>query len=225
MQAALRLLVPFLGDGLVDHGEQRVRQPGIEARRGRRPRQLAELARHDVILAKQQVENIKQRPAAGSELLRHHDQPDHRHPRPARLVGEPMPAPVSLGVVREQPREEGFERREIAALSGVRWRPVAVVDDQAIFHERRPRLVGTGLNRIDVGAQRMRHPDVDDGRLLEPAPRTLLHDGVGLHEAAQAGDRSHLAVNQRDDAAFAHERIGVIGVIHQHPIQRGRKAR
>src|SRR5262245_41690168 len=70
----------------------------------------------------------------------------------------------------------------------------------------------------------MTYPDIDDGRFLEPAPRAFFHDRVKLHEALQAPNRSYLAVNQRDDAAFAHEGIGVIGVIHQHPIEIGWKA-
>ena len=129
-------------------------------------------------------------------------------------------------VVWEQPREKGLRTVAISPpLGRVRRRPVAVVDDQAVFRERRPRLVGAGLDRIDVRPQRMRHPDIDDGRLLEPAPRAFFHDRVGLHEAAQAGDRAYLAVDQRDDAAFAHEGACVVGVIHQHPVEGGRKAR
>ena len=226
MQPPLRLLVPVLVDRLVDDGEQRVGQPGVEARRGRRSRQLAERARHDVVLAEQQVENVEQRPAAGPEFLRHHDHRDHRHPRPARLVGEPVPEPFPLRLVRERAARRRLSNVAISPpLGRVRRRPVAVEDDQAVFRERRPRLVGTALDRIDVRPQRMRHPVIDDGRLLEPAPRAFFHDRVGLHEAAQAGDRCHLAVDQRDDAAFAHERVGVVGVIHQHPVEGGRKAR
>ena len=226
MQPPPRLQVAVVVVRFVDDGDQRVGQPVVEVRSGRLSRQLAERARHDVVFAEQQFEDVEQRPAAGPELLRHHDDRDHRHPRPALLVSEPVPepvpAPLSSGNSRAKKVSNG---REIAAARRVRRRPVAVVDDQAVFRERRPRLVGTGLDRIDVRPQRMRHPGIDDGRLLEPAPRAFFHDRVGLHEAAQAGDRSYLAVNQRDDAAFAHERVCVIGVIHQHPVEGGRKAR
>src|SRR5215510_6945164 len=70
----------------------------------------------------------------------------------------------------------------------------------------------------------MTYPDIDDGRLLEPAPRAFFHDRVELHKALQAPDRSYLAVNQRDDATFAHEGVGVISVIHQHPVESSWKA-
>ena len=107
-------------------------------------RQLAERARHDVVFAEQQAENVEQRAAAGPELLRHHDDRDHRHPRPALLVSKPVPVPVSLGGVREQPREEGCKRREIAAFGGMRRRPVAIEDGQAVFRD-----VGRGLSERD----------------------------------------------------------------------------
>jgi hypothetical protein len=85
-------------------------------------------------------------------------------------------------------------------------------------------LVGTSLDGVDMRPRWMTYPDIDDGRFLEPAPRALFHDRVKLHEALQTPNRSYLAVNQRDDSAFAHEGISVIGVIHQHPIEGGRKA-
>jgi hypothetical protein len=59
----------------------------------------------------------------------------------------------------------------------------------------------------------MHHPGIDD-----------FYDRVGLHEAAQPRDRGYFAVHQRDDAAFAHEGVRVIGVIYQRPIEGGRKA-
>src|SRR5262249_55107060 len=71
----------------------------------------------------------------------------------------------------------------------------------------------------------MTYPDIDNGHFLEPTLRAFFHDRVRLHKALQARNRSYLAVNQRDDAAFAHEGIGVIGVIYQYPIEGGRKAR
>src|SRR5262245_19484272 len=72
--------------------------------------------------------------------------------------------------------------------------------------------------------QWMTHPDVDDGCLLEPAPRAFFHDRVGLHEATQARDRAYFAIYQRDYAAFAYEGTCVVGVIDQQPIEGGRKA-
>ena len=186
-----RLLMPVLVVRFVDGGEQRVGQPVVEARRGRLSRQLAERRKARRSLRRtrsSRMSNSVPRPVPNSSATMM-TATIGTHGRRA-LWAKSVPEPFPFRRVWNQPREKGLEGRDLAAARRVRRRPVAVVDDQAVFRERRPRLVGTGLDRIDLRPQRMRHPDIDDGRLLEPAPRAFFHDRVGLHEAAQAGDRS-----------------------------------
>jgi len=59
-----RLQMPVLVGCFVDSGNERVGEPVIKARALRLSRQLAELARHDVVFAKQALENLEQRSAA-----------------------------------------------------------------------------------------------------------------------------------------------------------------
>src|SRR5262249_17599734 len=141
------------------------------------------------------------------------------------LVSEVIPKPCPFLLVWNEVCKEGLKRFDLTPARRVRRRPVAVVNSQAIFYERRPRLVGTSLNLVDVRPQWMFHPVVDDGPRLDSLPRSLTHERVGLHKATQACDRAHFAVNQRDDAAFAHEGAFAVGIVYQQPIEGGRKAR
>ena len=117
-EPALRLLLAVFGDRLVDDNQEGVGEPGVEPRRGRRPGQFAVGARHDVVGAEQEIEDLEQRPATAAELLRHHDHRDHRDPWPPRLVGEPPPQPRPFRRIGHEPREEGVERGEVAAFVG-----------------------------------------------------------------------------------------------------------
>src|SRR5262249_30617535 len=124
-----RLLMPVLVGCLANGGDERIGKPVIEARARRFPRYLAELARHDIVFPKYKLEDFKQCPPAGPELLRHHDDRNHRRPRFAGLISEPVPEPRSLRVVRNEPRKKGFEGLDLAPARRVRRRPVAVEDD------------------------------------------------------------------------------------------------
>src|SRR6516162_7880497 len=105
--------MPVLIVRFVNGCDERVSKPVIKARAGRLSCYLAKFTRRDVVFAKHEFEDFKQCPPACPEFPRHHDDRDHRRPRSAGLISEPVPEPRPLRIIWIEPREKGPERLDL----------------------------------------------------------------------------------------------------------------
>src|SRR5262245_4399866 len=116
-----------------DRCDQRISVANIKAGAGRSSCYFAKRAWHHIVFTEYEFEDFEQCPPPRSEFFRHHDDSDHRHPRFADFVGEPVPEPLSLLFVRNEPRKKYFERLDFTSALQVRRRPVTVIDGYAIL--------------------------------------------------------------------------------------------